>query len=253
MIQRKLFGTDGILAGVAGNYPLDRKTIFATGFALARFLARRTESPQVLLGADTRESSGWIAGSITEGLQRGGATVANAGVITTPGVAFLKHKKRLSAGIVISASHNPWQDNGIKIFGSDGYKLPDEVELEIEKEIFRQLQSDAAPDPEAKAPASEARFVAEYEDYLRRLFPTLDLSGLRMVLDCANGVASAIAPDIFAGLGASVELTHASPDGRNINANCGALHPEIVASETLARGARSGYHFRWRRRSRPLC
>ncbi len=240
--QRKLFGTDGI-RGVAGKYPLDTKTIFATGFALARLLTSRTESPQVLLGADTRESSGWIAGSITEGLRRGGATVANAGVITTPGVAYLTHRKGFAAGIVISASHNPWQDNGIKIFGSDGYKLPDEVELEIEKEIFRQLQSDAAPDLEAKAPASEARFVAEYEDYLRRLFPALDLSGFRLVLDCANGASSAIAPDIFAGLGASVELTHASPDGRNINANCGALHPEIVAAETLARGADLGITF----------
>src|SRR5277367_2164498 len=188
--QRKLFGTDGI-RGVAGEYPLDPKTIFATGIALARFLTSRSESPQVLLGADTRESSGWIGASTADGLRRGGATVANAGVITTPGVAYLTHKNSFAAGIVISASHNPWQDNGIKIFGSDGYKLPDEVELEIEKEIFCQLQSDLPPDLGAQAPGSEARFVAEYEDYLRRLFPSLDLSGLRLVLDCANGASSA--------------------------------------------------------------
>src|SRR5271170_6927332 len=137
--KRQLFGTDGI-RGVAGDYPLDPNTVFATGIALARFLSGQTENPRVLLGADTRESSAWITATITDGLRRGGATVANAGVITTPGVAFLARKHGFAAGVVISASHNPWQDNGIKVFGGDGYKLPDEVELLIEEEIFRQVE-----------------------------------------------------------------------------------------------------------------
>ncbi len=239
---RKLFGTDGI-RGVAGEYPLDTKTIFATGVALARLLGAGTGHLQVVLGADTRESSAWIAAVISEGLQTGGAEVANAGVITTPGVAYLTRKMGFAAGIVISASHNPWRDNGIKVFASDGYKLPDGVELGIEAEIFRQLESNPRIETPFLAPAVEPRLVAEYEDYLWKLFPTLDLAGVRLVLDCANGAASAIAPDLFKRLGASVEVTHAVPNGRNINAHCGALHPEIVAAETLKSGADLGVTF----------
>ena len=242
MSDRKLFGTDGIRS-VAGDFPLDTQTIFATGGALARILGAGEKNPRVLLGADTRESSAWIAAVIAEGLQSGGAQVANAGVITTPGVAYLTHRNGFAAGIVISASHNPWRDNGIKVFGNDGYKLPDEVELEIEAEIFRQAGNGRPPEPPFLAPVVEPRFVAEYEEYLWKLFPALDLTGLRVVVDCANGAASAIAPDLFARLGAQVEVTHASPQGRNINANCGALHPEIVAAETLKRSADLGITF----------
>ena len=136
--MRKLFGTDGIRA-VAGESPLDRKTIFAVGVALASSLSQQFPKPMILLGADTRESSEWIAGVIAAGLERGGATITNAGVITTPAVAYLARKHAFSAGIVISASHNPWQDNGIKVFASDGYKLPDAVELGIEDAIFALL------------------------------------------------------------------------------------------------------------------
>ena len=240
--ERKLFGTDGI-RGIAGGYPLNQETIFATGVALARFLSIPPETPSVLLGADTRESSAWIAASIALGLDAGGATVVNAGVITTPGVAYLTRKHGFAAGIVISASHNPWQDNGIKIFGSDGYKLPDEVELQIEGEIFRQIAGNRTSDRPAAALPVDPRFVLEYEEYLCQAVAALDLSGLRLVLDCANGAASAIAPEIFAQLGASVHLTHASPDGRNINDRCGALHPEIVAAATVAQGAEIGVTF----------
>jgi phosphoglucosamine mutase len=238
---RKLFGTDGI-RGVAGEYPLDTKTIFATGIALARLLGAGNEHLRILLGADTRESSAWIAAVIAEGLQRGGAEVANAGVITTPGVAYLTHKNGFAAGIVISASHNPWRDNGIKVFASDGYKLPDEVELNIEAEIFRQIETTRVQTP-FLAPAVDPQFVIEYEQYLWKLFPALNLTGLRLVVDCANGAASAIAPDLFTRLGARVDVTHAAPNGRNINANCGALHPEIVAAETLKWGADLGITF----------
>ena len=124
MSERELFGTDGIRS-VAGEFPLETHTGFATGVALARTLGAGNKDLRVLLGADTRESSAWIAAVIAEGLQSGGAQVANAGVITTPGVAYLTHQNGFAAGIVISASHNPWRDNGIKVFGSDGYKLPD--------------------------------------------------------------------------------------------------------------------------------
>src|ERR1700745_459477 len=136
--MRKLFGTDGI-RGVAGELPLDVPTVYAIGLALAHSLARKVTSPRVLLGMDTRESSEWIAATLTAGLTAGGALVESAGVITTPAIAFLSNKHGFAAGVVISASHNPWQDNGIKLFGSDGYKLPDAVEFAIEEEIFRQL------------------------------------------------------------------------------------------------------------------
>jgi len=228
--MRKLFGTDGIRA-VAGEAPLDPKTICAVGLALAHQLNGNHAQPKVLLGMDTRESSVWIADTIAAGLAEGGAHVENAGVITTPGIAYLARHHGFSAGIVISASHNPWQDNGIKVFGGDGYKLPDETELRIESEIFKRLEHAQAPGSRP-APQANQKYRKDYEQFLRSAFPGLNLNGLRVVLDCANGAASAIAPELFAHLGGTIHLTHASPDGRNINANCGALHPEIVAAET---------------------
>ena len=239
--MRKLFGTDGIRA-IAGEAPLDAKTIYAVGLALAHQLNGSHQHPRVILGMDTRESSAWIAATIAAGLAEGGARVENAGVVTTPAVAFLAQKHGFSAGVVISASHNPWQDNGIKVFGSDGYKLPDETELRIETEIFRRLESVEAPSP-GPAPAVNQQYRKDYEQFLRSGFSGLTLNGLRVVLDCANGAASAIAPELFAHLGGTIHLTHASPDGRNINANCGALHPNVVAAETKKLGADLGVTF----------
>ncbi len=228
--MRKLFGTDGIRA-VAGEAPLDQKTIYAVGLALAHQLNGSHAQPKVLLGMDTRESSDWIRAIISAGLREGGAQVENAGVVTTPAIAFLARQHGFSAGVVISASHNPWQDNGIKVFGGDGYKLPDETELRIEAEIFKRLEAIEMPRV-ATAPGVNEKYRKDYEQFLRSAFPGLNLNGLRVVLDCANGAASAIAPELFAHLGGTTHLTHASPDGRNINANCGALHPEVVAAET---------------------
>ncbi|MGA7525279.1 MAG: phosphoglucosamine mutase [Acidobacteriaceae bacterium] len=239
--MRKLFGTDGIRA-VAGEAPLDEKTLDAVGLALAHQLKASNGTPRVLLGMDTRESSEWIAATLTGGLMEGGARVESAGVITTPGIAYLARRHGFSAGVVISASHNPWQDNGIKVFGSDGYKLPDETELRIEEEIFRRLEGKRAP-AKGPAPAVDAKYRADYERFLRAAVPGLDLNGLEVVLDCANGAASAIAPELFADLGGQIRLTHAAPNGRNINANCGALHPEVVAAETKAAGADLGVTF----------
>src|ERR1700721_2121789 len=148
--MRKLFGTDGIRA-VAGQPPLDRRTVYAVGVALARTMGA---NPRVILGMDTRERGPWIAAALAAGLRAGGVETENAGVITTPGIAFLARKHGFSAGVVVSASHNPWQDNGIKVFGHDGYKLPDEQELEIEDEIFRRLGDLAISPQESKTPLS---------------------------------------------------------------------------------------------------
>lgn len=241
--MRKLFGTDGIRA-VAGEAPLDAKTIHAVGLALAHQLKEKTPQPSIILGMDTRESGPWIAAVLSAGLIEGGATVQAAGVITTPAIAYLARKHSFSAGAVISASHNPWHDNGIKVFGGDGYKLLDATELRIEDEIFRQLQSISAPDPATcSAPPADPKFRGDYENFLLSSVPGLNLDGLSLVLDCANGAASAIAPELFARLGGTVHFTHVQPNGRNINADCGALHPEIVAAETRTRHADIGVTF----------
>jgi len=240
--MKKLFGTDGIRA-VAGQAPLDAPTVHAIGLALAHTLAVKTRSPRILLGMDTRESSEWIAATLTSGLTAGGASVESAGVITTPGVAFLTHTHRFAAGIVISASHNPWQDNGIKLFGPDGYKLPDAVELAIEEEIFRQLASSTALPQQTVPPEVNEADRAEYVSFLLAAVPGLSLDGRRIVVDCANGAASSVAPQLFSDLGGEVIITHASPNGRNINEACGALHPEIVAAQVKHHNASMGITF----------
>ena len=241
--MRRLFGTDGIRA-VAGEAPLDPKTIYAAGIALAHQLKANSHRPSIILGMDTRESSEWIAAVLTAGLIEGAATVESAGVITTPGVAYLARSRGFSAGVVISASHNPWHDNGIKVFGGDGYKLPDETELLIEDEIFRQLESISAPNPESlAAPTENPSFRKDYERFLVSAVPGLSLNDRRIVVDCANGAASAIAPELLGKLCSNTKLTHASPNGRNINADCGALHPAVVAAETKAAGADIGITF----------
>jgi phosphoglucosamine mutase len=170
--------------------------------------------------------------------------VLNAGVITTPGVAYLTRIHQFAAGVVISASHNPWQDNGIKVFGGDGYKLPDSTEIEIEAEIFRRLKDISPADlKDLKAPPASKDFREEYEEFLRNVVPGLNLAGKKIVIDCANGAAAVIASELFSGFGGEIHLTNVSPNGRNINENCGALHPEVVARETKARGADLGITF----------
>lgn len=241
--MRKLFGTDGIRA-VAGQAPLDPRTIHAVGVALAHHIAAPGVQPKVILGMDTRESSEWIAAAITEGLRNGGAMVESAGVITTPAIAFLTRAHGFAAGVVISASHNPWQDNGIKVFGPDGYKLPDETELAIEEEIFRQLESGSNHSTiHTAAPAVEESDRAEYVRSLLAAVPGLSLDGKRLVVDCANGAASSVAPQLFAGLGGEVRIRNASPDGRNINVDCGATKPEVVAKYVLEDKADIGITF----------
>lgn len=243
---RKLFGTDGI-RGVAGQPPLDPKTIYAVGLALAHTLRKSSPNPRIVFGRDTRESSPWIAATLAAGLRAAGARVESAGVITTPAVAFLARTHGFHAGVVISASHNPWQDNGIKLFGGDGFKLPDAVELEIEDEIFHHLAQIEELDP-AKLPPIEDNldFAADYVQFLIDTVPGLSLAGLTIVADCANGAAAAVAPELVRRLtdrAGEILLDNVEPDGRNINLNCGALHPEAVARTVVARGATIGVTF----------
>src|SRR5262249_36261528 len=204
-------------------------------------------SDGVAIGQDTGEASAWIADTVSAGLRDSSVDVESAGVITTPGIAYLAHTRGFSAGVVISASHNPWQDNGIKVFGGDGYKLADRTELEIESEIFTLLNSAdpvCSPVSASASPASlpgDDRLRAAYVDWLAH--PVAGLNSLKAVVDCANGAASAIAKEVLTRCGLSADFTHSAPDGRNINEKCGALHPDIVGREVVARKADLGICF----------
>jgi phosphoglucosamine mutase len=202
----------------------------------------------VLLGRDTRESGPWIAATLAAGLREAGAQFESAGVVTTPAVAFLARTHGFQAGVVISASHNPWADNGIKLFGADGFKLPDSVELAMEDEILHHAAQVKISDAQSfPAVEDNPSLQADYIQFLIDCVPGLSLSHLKIVADCANGAAAAITPELFRRLGSGVHnnitLLHIAPDGHNINANCGALHPEHVASEVKARGADLGVTF----------
>jgi phosphoglucosamine mutase len=243
--ERKLFGTDGI-RGVAGAFPLDTETVFAIGRALGHHLGEKT---RVIIGQDTRESSRWIADEIAAGLISTGAEVHSAGVITTPGVAYLARLQKFSAGVVISASHNPWTDNGIKVFGGDGYKLADSVELAVEHEIFKLLSdtdrsSDIEPNdsPKSMMPG-EAALRRSYVQWVISNVDPSKFKGLNVEVDCANGAASELAHQVFQTCGLEAHYIEDSPDGQNINEGCGALHPEVVANAALAARADLGITF----------
>jgi len=225
---------------VAGEFPLTRDSVYWIGRALGHDLVRVNPKARVVIGQDTRVSSRWIADRFLQGLGSVGVETRSAGVITTPGVAFLTRSQGFDAGVVISASHNPWTDNGIKIFSRDGYKLPDAHELAIEKEIFALLDSDAEA---AQESALEVASIPG-EEGLRQAYVHWLASGvsadfspksssnsarLRVAVDCANGAAAAEAPELFGALKIDTEFLHCAPDGENINENCGALHPEVVA------------------------
>lgn len=239
--MRMLFGTDGI-RGVAGDPPLDQATVYAVGAALGRHLAAQHGSSAVVIGQDTRESSPWIAATLTASLRAAGVEVRHAGVITTPAVALLA-KRAFEAGVVISASHNPWTDNGIKVFGHDGYKLSDELEEKIEADIFAHLHNrkvktagddvHGADDPAPPQPVcgTDRDLLSEYVDWLASSVTSESLKGLRLLVDCANGASTPVAHVVFSRCGVNARFTHDQPDGRNINESCGALHPNIVAAE----------------------
>ncbi len=238
-MARQLFGTDGV-RGVAGEYPLDRPTTWALGKALGEWARHHAGTPEVVIGIDTRESGPWIAAQVGGGLEAAGVKPRYAGLITTPGVAWLTRTRDFVAGVMISASHNPYQDNGIKVFDHSGFKLPDAEEHQLEERIFA-IAAGSPQTPPASLTVDEG-LDAAYVDYLASS-AGVRFDGLKLVLDCANGAASHLAPELFSRLGATVESTGCAPDGRNINLHCGALHVESLREEVVRRGTDAGLAF----------
>lgn len=239
--MRQLFGTDGIRAR-AHQYPLDGATMFALGEALAHRLKRNGDPrPRILLGMDTRESGPEIARALAAGMAEGGAEAVLVGVIPTPGIAYLCRTTDAAASISISASHNPFEDNGVKIFGHDGMKLPDSIEEEIEDEL-RALRREDVVIPEA--PISEnTELIEAYERFLIGGVPPNALAGRKVVLDTGYGASYRIAPEVFRRAGAEVVVIHDAPNGRNINEQSGALHPQRLAEAVVQQQADYGVAF----------
>lgn len=236
----KLFGTDGI-RGVAGDFPLDAPTVRLIASSLTRSLG--VDSPKLLIGRDTRESGVWIETAFMAGAQTTGAEIVSAGVITTPGVAYLTGKLGFDAGVVISASHNPYQDNGIKVFLPSGRKLDAATEKKIEADIARASVGAAVSEPSTGPSVADPGLAEQYLEHLAGVFPGLDLTGLKIVMDCANGAASALAPRLFARLGAEIIAINTEPDGQNINHDCGSLHLDGLRQRVIAESAALGIAF----------
>jgi phosphoglucosamine mutase len=235
----RLFGTDGI-RGHFGEFPLDRPTVTALAVELAATLQERANGspPEVVLGGDTRESTPEICGWLAQGLEAGGVRVRYAGVIPTPGVAWLIKPLGAAAGVVVSASHNPWPDNGIKLLDPSGSKWSDEDEHALERRLLSRTP--------AELPSLHLHVEEKLKErYLDHLASTVEerLDGLKIVLDTGNGAASSYAAEIFERLGARVTLLHAEPNGRNVNEGCGSTAPDEMAARVLAEGAHLGAAF----------
>jgi len=238
--NRRLFGTDGV-RGTAGRPPLDPTTVRRLGAALVRALPHGTESPQLLVGRDTRESGAWIEAELAHGACGEGATVTSAGVVPTPAVAYLTRTGSYDAGVVISASHNPYEDNGIKVFSGKGEKFTERVEREVEAIVAD--TSWHAKGGEA-GPVPRADLIDAYLDHLRAVFPEASaIETFPLAIDCANGATTIAAPELFGSLGLETIVIGNRPDGRNINLGCGSTHPEHLAETVVARGCRMGVAF----------
>ena len=236
-MKKRLFGTDGV-RGVAGRYPLDPPTISRLGQALVGLLVSKGLGTRLLIGRDTRESGSWMERALARGVRVAGGEAVSAGVIPTSAVSYLTKTHGFSAGAVISASHNPFEDNGIKVFSPLGVKIPDEWELEIEADVLE--GRGRLPGHETDVEVDRA-LAGDYFDYLTgRVRLGAGAAGLKVVVDCANGASSVLAPRLLGSLGFDVEAINASPDGRNINAGCGSLHPEGLAARVRAAGAAIG-------------
>lgn len=236
----RLFGTDGI-RGKAGEFPLDVETIerigYLTAIKLKEIFNRR---PSIIIGRDTRESGEWIEQAICRGLSTGGATIHSAGIITTPGIAHITQSTNADAGIVITASHNPFEDNGIKIFRSDGRKLNEEIERYIESEVA----SHDFPIISGKPVGENKSLKHSYITFLRdEIAAGLDLNGMTIALDCSEGASFEIAPELFRSLGANVVAIHDNPNGKNINLNCGSQHTEHLQQKVKEINAAIGLAF----------
>ena len=237
--MRVLFGTDGI-RGKARQYPLDAPTMYKLGISLARRFKKDSDAPEILLGMDTRESGPQIAGALAAGVTDGGGAAVLVGVIPTPGVAYLCRVTDAVAAISISASHNPFEDNGVKIFGHDGMKLADAIEEEIEDDL-RAVDVDV---PELRELSTERPDLIErYEAFLIHGVPPAALKGKKVVLDAGFGAAYRIGPEVFRRAGAEVVVINDGPTGRNINENSGALHPETLAATVVEQRADYGVAF----------
>lgn len=243
-VSRQLFGTDGI-RGLAGEPPLDARTAHALGVALGKWAQRapskelREGPAEVVIGMDTRESGPWLAEQVAGGLARSGVTARFAGVITTPGVAYLTRTNHFVAGVMISASHNPYYDNGLKVISHSGYKLADQVEIELEQLMGEWLDKGELAEP--KQLLVDATLDNVYTDYLANTVTGEFL--FRVAVDCANGSATEVAPRLLARLGLEVDWICASPDGRNINLDCGSLHLEKLQQRVKETGADMGIAF----------
>jgi len=242
-MAKQYFGTDGI-RGVPGTPPLDDATLHAVGRAVGVYLHQEHQTPHALIGMDTRESGPHIAATLAAGLRESKVDVTLAGVLTTPGVACLVRQNDFDAGVVISASHNPFQDNGVKLFSHAGMKFPDAVEEAIEARIPEFLGR--APQPVPVPLAVDESLHSQYLDFLRSRVldgAAAKLPGLRIVLDCANGAAYRLGPQLFRSLGCDVVAIGTEPDGRNINAGCGSLHLEKLQQRVPAEKATLGVAF----------
>lgn len=241
----KLFGTDGI-RGVANKYPMTTDIAMKVGLSTAHVFKNLHRKAKIIIGKDTRLSGYMLENAITSGICSMGVDVLLVGPLPTPGIAFLTSSMRADAGIVISASHNPHEYNGIKIFAGDGYKLPDETERHME-EIILSGEVDRLPRPDASEIGRARRIddaQGRYIVYLKNTFPrSLTLEGMKLVIDCAHGASYRVAPAVFEELGAEVILTGDRPTGKNINQDCGSLHPEHMAALVREHGADAGFAF----------
>ena len=236
----RLFGTDG-MRGRAGQWPLDPPTVRRLGAAIVRVLGEAAGPARLLIGRDTRESGAWIERELAYGARLAGASVTAAGVLPTPAVAYLARHSDVALGAVISASHNPFEDNGIKVFAGTGQKFTEQREREVEA-IVADTTWTLPPGDAPDVPAED--LTGAYREHLRDVLPSAGrLTGARVVVDCAHGATIAVAPRVFADLGFDVDLIGASPDGRNINLGCGSTHPEQMAARVVERGAVAGVAF----------
>ena len=236
----RLFGTDGV-RGTAGQYPLDPGTVRRLGAALVRALPHGTESPRLLVGRDTRESGSWIEAELAHGASGEGASVTSAGVVPTPAIAYLTPVEGYHAGVVISASHNPFEDNGIKVFSGRGEKFAERVEREVE--VIMADSSWTARGGEA-GPLAQADLAGAYLDHLSAVLPGGEaLNGFTLAVDCANGATMTVAPALFERLGLETIVIGNRPNGRNINLGCGSTHPELLAETVVKGGCRMGVAF----------
>ncbi len=239
--MRKLFGTDGI-RGVANIYPMTIEIAMQVGRAIAFIVKDKAKGHRIVIGKDTRQSCYMLENALAAGICSMGVDVLLVGPLPTPGIAFITTSMRADAGVVISASHNPFQDNGIKIFSSDGFKLPDEVEADIEDLIFSQKMAALRPVADEVGKASRIDDAkGRYIQFLKNTFPKIyTLDDFHVVVDCAHGATYKVAPHVFEELGAKVTKIGVDPDGRNINDGCGALHPGLMAEKVKQLGADIG-------------